>query len=200
MQKVFAVLALAALAVACQDQPTAPSADPSLDPSLHQTHGRDIPRPKGHGWSLLVFEENAVYPGGPIPCLSTATEEVTHDWYGSWYWWMKDYEKTWLRGRPMHNQVLLGRANYLLDSKGRRWDFVENDQTILVTRTSMQGTAWTGTNPSTETYVNRRTGERLVFRALYLLGGDHLPPPLEYTLFEVVESSCEVVQPHHHHR
>jgi hypothetical protein len=94
---------------------------------------------------------------------------------------------------------MYGADTYYLDSKGRRWDFIENDQTMLITRTNLQSTAWTGTNPSTESYINRRTGERFTVHAYYLLGGDHLPPPAEYTMFETVDYGCDLLKPKHHH-
>lgn len=199
MRRLFAVLALGFLVAACQDQPTAPSDGASLDPSLHRTHGRDIPRPPGHGWSLLYYEDALTtgYAGYPLPCLDTPTETVTGDWYGRWYWWMKNYDKTWLRGKPMRTRVMYGADTYFLDSKGRRWDLIENYQTILITRTNLQSTAWTGPNPSTESYINRSTGERFRLHSYYLLGGDHLPPPVEYTMFETVDYGCDLVRPGH---
>jgi hypothetical protein len=200
MRKLMAVLALAAFGAACNDQPAAPDDDASLDPSVHQTHHGNIPRPRGHGWTLMYTSGTIeVYPGyPPLPCLSTPTEPVTADWHGRWAWWMKDYARTWLRGKPMHTWVTQWDA-YLLDSKGRRWDLERIEQTVLITRTSMESTAWTGPDPTVSWYVNRATGERFVLYENYMLGADHLPPPVEYTMYETLEYRCELIPRHHHH-
>lgn len=181
MQRMIAVLALAALVAACSEQPTTPVGDAEVPTvTFMQTTSPNDTMPPGTGWTLLF----SYSPGDESP----ATSPYIYDsygcigagpWisYGKWWWWSKDFVVT--SNGTMHatQWVTWGTPNgYLRTTDGESW-ILQKQVQPLIAHWQRQGSEWVAQNSGEQWYVNERTGQRMKETVKAVLHFPEMPSP-----------------------
>lgn len=177
MRKLIALLALAALPVACTDQPTT-AVNEASGPELLNVANLDT---RGYTllWSAVIPEEEA-WPGSFVSCINGGQGENTVGWGGPYEFWAKVVDTP--SARHIENGYIFippGGAEYMVGvTSGDVWvthglDFL----TRLSYRYAPDGSYWMN-QPFSQTYTNQR-GERIAFRGTWHFQTDANGIPIE---------------------
>ncbi len=197
MRKRLAALALAALAVACSDQPTNVSEDAAAPTVLAmQTVNPNDSVPPGNGWTLLLRStpEEADPATSPwvfeMPCLGAGNSVQ----YLAYWWWSKDFVVTPSGNMHATQRLIWNNAGYVAPN-GDVWVMQKMNQP-LIANWQRQGSEWVAENPSQAWYVNTRTGQRMLESATFVLRFPQMPPPVpNYTGWVTRHYGCQLMGP-----